>query len=77
MPIIYVGFKKKTAMEIKLSVEVAIWSITIHGAVLELIQERQTDVAKLRGVLFYIIFRWKRTKNNMCKSGLKIEMELL
>jgi len=41
VPIIYADFKKKTAMEIKLSVEVPTWSITIHCAVQELIQERQ------------------------------------
>jgi len=65
MPIFMLALRKKTAMEIKFSVQVPIWSITIHCAVLGLIQERQTEMTKLGGVLIYINFRWKRTKKNL------------
>jgi hypothetical protein len=64
MPIIYVGFKN-TAMELKLSVEVPIRSFITQCAVELIPEDRQTDRAKLGGVLIYIHFLWKRTKKNL------------
>lgn len=79
MPVIYVGFKKKTAIEIKFSVEVPMYNIKIHSAVLEVIQDRhrQTDMAKVGGALISINFRWNRAEKNLSERNVKIEMEIL